>query len=295
MNFRTLLQIFTFSLVALTAKAQLTGEWTDENGACYKIRQVENQVFWYMDGRPRVINVFMGYLAGNTITGTWADVPGGNILGSGTLALRVENQNRMVKIDQNGNYGGSVWTRGSCSNTAGNMQGSRPDLSGTWYDYSPAYAVEGAVSTIKQNGNNLVFTNTFNSSSEGSFLDNTSIIANAWAGGLKATLEDNNKRIVWSNGSVWERNLRVSARPILDGVWYDYSAVSGYSGAISYIKQNGDKLVFKNSFEYTSDGYFLDNSTVIATAWEGGLKATLEDNGRKIVWTNGSVWQRSKR
>lgn len=82
MNFRTLLQIFTFSLVALTAKAQLTGEWTDENGACYKIRQVENQVFWYMDGRPRVINVFMGYLAGNTITGTWADVPGGNILGS---------------------------------------------------------------------------------------------------------------------------------------------------------------------------------------------------------------------
>ncbi len=131
MKFRTLLQIFVFLLIALSAKAQLTGEWTDENGACYKIRQVENQVFWYMDSRPRVINVFMGYLAGNTITGTWADVPGGNIQGSGTLALRVENQNRMVKIDQTGNYGGSVWTRGACSNTAGNTQGSRPDLSGT--------------------------------------------------------------------------------------------------------------------------------------------------------------------
>lgn len=295
MNFKTVLQIFAFLLIALSAKSQLTGEWTDENGACYKIRQIENQVFWYMDSRPRVINVFMGYLAGNTISGTWADVPGGNIQGSGTLALRVENQNRMVKIDQTGNYGGSVWTRGACSNTAGNTQGSRPDLSGTWYDYSPALGIVGAVSTIKQNGNSLVFTNKFNDSSEGSFLDNSTVIANKWLGGLKATLEDNNRRIAWSNGSVWERNLRTSTRPNLDGIWYDYSAISGYAGVTSYIKQNGDKLVFTNSFNDSSEGTFIDNTTVIANAWQGGLKATLEDNGRKIVWTNGSVWQRTKR
>ena len=112
--------IFIIPLLLLTtmANAQLTGEWIDNNGACYKIRQVENQVFWFMDGRPRVINVFTGYVAGNIITGSWADLPGGNLQGSGTLALRIESQNRMVKADQTGNYDGSVWTRGTCPKTA---------------------------------------------------------------------------------------------------------------------------------------------------------------------------------
>jgi hypothetical protein len=96
------------------SNAQLTGEWMDNNGACYKIRQLDNRVFWSMNAEPRVVNVFSGTLAGNTITGTWADVPGGNMMGSGTLGLQVENNNRMVKIDQTGNYGGSVWTRQPC-------------------------------------------------------------------------------------------------------------------------------------------------------------------------------------
>jgi hypothetical protein len=117
--------LFVISIICFNQNgfAQLTGEWKDDNGGCYKIRQINNQIFWSMDARPRVVNVFMGYLAGNTITGIWADVPGGEMMGNGTLSLKVESQNRMVKIDQSGNYGANVLLRGPCS------QG---NLLGTW-------------------------------------------------------------------------------------------------------------------------------------------------------------------
>jgi len=108
------LSLLIFILVSSASTAQLTGEWVDDNGGCYKIRQVNNTIYWCMDATPRVANVFMGYLAGNTIAGSWADVPGGNMMGNGTLSLRVESNNRMVKIDQTGNYGANVWTRQSC-------------------------------------------------------------------------------------------------------------------------------------------------------------------------------------
>jgi hypothetical protein len=205
MKTKTIIFIMSLLFVSVISEAQLTGEWTDDNGACYKIRQIENQIFWSMDARPRVLNVFMGYLAGNTITGTWADVPGGNMLGSGTLALRVESQNRMVKIDQTGNYGGSVWTRGACGSTP---PATRPDLSGTWYDYSPWSGNAGLVSTILQQGNKLVFINVNDQRSDGYFKENNKVIATDWEGGLEATIEDGGNRIVWKNGSVWQRTKR---------------------------------------------------------------------------------------
>ena len=163
MKIRAISYIIPLLVLATTAKAQLTGEWRSDNGACTRIRQVDKQVFWCMDDRPRVINVFMGYIAGNTITGIWADLPGGNISGSGTLALRVESPDKLVKIDQTGNYLGSVWTKGSCQTSVINPLSSRPDLSGVWYDYSAVSGYSGAVSKITQNGDKLVFLNSFNS------------------------------------------------------------------------------------------------------------------------------------
>lgn len=99
------------------ALADLTGEWTDENGACYKVRQLENRVYWQMDASPRVINVFSGLLVGSVMNGRWADLPGYQLLGSGTLSLRVESDVRMVKITagSGASFRGSVWTRGACS------------------------------------------------------------------------------------------------------------------------------------------------------------------------------------
>lgn len=108
-------------VIANSGHAQLTGEWKDDNGACYKIRQIDNRIYWSMDGSPRVINVFTGYIAGNYITGTWADVPGGDLQNSGTLSLRIDNNNQMTVIGQSRTYGGSVLTRGSCC--AGGLSG----------------------------------------------------------------------------------------------------------------------------------------------------------------------------
>jgi hypothetical protein len=91
--------------------SDLTGSWRDENGIIYCMRQVGNELFWKMDDRPRVQNVFHGTISGNKITGKWADVPGGRIMNSGNLVLRIESGNRIVKAGQSSDYFGSVWTR----------------------------------------------------------------------------------------------------------------------------------------------------------------------------------------
>ncbi len=107
--------IVFFIALSQACFAQLTGEWTDDIGACYKVRQVGNEIYWSMDDSPRVINVFTGLKVKDIINGKWADVPGGNMSGNGVLSLRVESNNQMVKIGQEGNYNGRVWTRGSCT------------------------------------------------------------------------------------------------------------------------------------------------------------------------------------
>lgn len=195
------------ALFPVSAQAQLTGEWTDENGGCYRIRQIDNVVYWSYEDMPRVRNVFMGYIAVNTLTGTWADLPGGQIQGSGTIAFRIESGNRMVKISESANYRGIVLSKGACPTSEPNQM-YYPDLSGTWYDYSASTGNAGQVSTIRQNGQSLIFINSFNNQSEGRFIDANNIIAIGWEGGLRARLEDNNRRIVWANGSVWQRSRR---------------------------------------------------------------------------------------
>ena len=76
----------------------LTGYWESNEGAVYLFRQVDNKLFWYVDYLPQVTNVFYGTIAGNTITGMWADLPGGRHTGQGTVALRIESNDYIVKI-----------------------------------------------------------------------------------------------------------------------------------------------------------------------------------------------------
>src|SRR6266851_3375642 len=89
----------------------LTGFWQDEHGTRYRLRHVGSELYWYMDGAPRVVNVFAGTIAGREVTGTWADLPGGELRNSGQLALRIESNDRFVKVGESQSYGGSVWTR----------------------------------------------------------------------------------------------------------------------------------------------------------------------------------------
>jgi len=90
----------------------LTGFWQDNSGGHYLIRQVGNRIYWVDDGRPKYLNVFVGTARGRIIDGEWADLPGGQLDHSGTLQLRIESNDRLVKVNSGGvPFGGSVFTR----------------------------------------------------------------------------------------------------------------------------------------------------------------------------------------
>ena len=92
-------------------KYDLTGMWRDDVGGQYRIRQAGGTVVWSDDRSPTVLNVFAGTIQGDAITGQWWDVPGSRLLGSGTLSLRIDSNDRLVITGSSIPYGGSVITR----------------------------------------------------------------------------------------------------------------------------------------------------------------------------------------
>lgn len=104
-----------FSPISYGQSYDLTGYWqTDNNsGVNHFIRQVDNELYWYMSSPPAAYNVFHGTIVGNVITGKWIDLPGGTALNNGTLAIRIESNNRLVKISETANqrYTATIWTR----------------------------------------------------------------------------------------------------------------------------------------------------------------------------------------
>jgi hypothetical protein len=89
----------------------LTGLWQDDIGGKYRIRHVGPTIAWLDDRAPAAINVFMGTVSGNTITGQWVDLPGGNVQQIGTLTLRIESNDRIVKTGSTVKYDGVVISR----------------------------------------------------------------------------------------------------------------------------------------------------------------------------------------
>lgn len=91
----------------------LTGRWRGNDGGIYYIRQVGNDIFWFVESSDSTswTNVYHGYISGRKIIGSWADVPKGNIRQAGEMDLIIESPRRMVAIRKTGGFGGSVWTR----------------------------------------------------------------------------------------------------------------------------------------------------------------------------------------
>lgn len=75
------------------APQTLNGVWQSNDGGTYAIRQIGSQVWWTGksrdDGRSWT-TVFRGIRTGNTVTGTWADLPFGKRSSAGTLTLRLD-------------------------------------------------------------------------------------------------------------------------------------------------------------------------------------------------------------
>lgn len=76
----------------------LTGTWAGDDQGVYYVRQLGDQVWWLgMSGVGRSVvdrgsdwtNVYFGKLSGNTVTGTYADVPGGKIQDNGPVVMKL--------------------------------------------------------------------------------------------------------------------------------------------------------------------------------------------------------------
>lgn len=98
----------------ITQSIDLTGLWRDDTGggAIYRLRQVGNWLYWLVDGTPKgsYVNLSYGQISGSTITGTWVDMPGSPTLSGGNLVLRIESNDRLVKVGASG-YGAQAWVR----------------------------------------------------------------------------------------------------------------------------------------------------------------------------------------
>jgi hypothetical protein len=100
----------------------LTGTWEVGFGVYY-MRQIGTDVWWvglsHDAGDPNAnlglafTNIFQGSRNGDTITGTWLDVPRGATSGSGTLTLVRTTEGVSFHLQaQTGNFtGGAFWTR----------------------------------------------------------------------------------------------------------------------------------------------------------------------------------------
>lgn len=94
------------------SNVNLTGSWRDDRGRVALVRHIDSDLCWYVESRPGgQQEVFCGVIDRNTISGQWMDMPGSRQLTSGQLTLRVDSNNRMLKVRSSSRYDASTWSR----------------------------------------------------------------------------------------------------------------------------------------------------------------------------------------
>jgi len=99
-----------------TVWANLTGQWSCNDGGTYYLRQIGSRLHWYGEvgtgAQPAWTNVFNGSIRDGRITGQWADVPKGRSSGSGKLVLEINNRGTVLRsMEKTGGFKGSRWVR----------------------------------------------------------------------------------------------------------------------------------------------------------------------------------------
>jgi hypothetical protein len=175
----------------------------------------------------------------------------GSLLGANQVAATDWNQSATFQDGMLTFANGNVWTKLNLSPTYTNAAGDR-------------------VGVIQNSANTgLVFVNKAGGTSSGSWLSPTQISATDW--GVTGTVRDG--QILWSNGSVWNKNLVASA-------------TGGGAGLVSVTATNA-QIILTNKSGGTSRAEVTAAGTLVALDW-GGVTGT-QSNGR-IVWSNGTVW-----
>jgi hypothetical protein len=81
-----------------SSRIDLTGTWSADDEGVYYLRQIGDQVWWlgmsglggpFAERGTEWTNVYLGTLSGDTITGTYADVPQGQIMDKGPVVLKL--------------------------------------------------------------------------------------------------------------------------------------------------------------------------------------------------------------
>jgi hypothetical protein len=184
---------------------------------------------------------------------TFVNVAGGATTGS----LLGPNQVSLPGWGQTG-----VWVEGTLSFSAGSRW-TKLDLSSDYQNLT------GDPLHILQNGTALTFVNKAGGTSAGSWLSPTQVQATDW----NVTGTVINGQILWSNGSVWNKNLVVSA-------------TSSGAGATS-IAATSTQILLTNTSGGTSRAQVTGADTLVALDWSGLIGT--RSNGR-IVWSDGTVW-----
>lgn len=110
----------------------LTGFWQNRDGsATYRVRQIGNMVYWTVDGTAvgSYANLFVGEISGNTLNGTWVDLPGSPSLGGGNLSLQIQSNDYFFKVGESTLYAAQEWLRqGSSGGIVGGLPPSQQNL-----------------------------------------------------------------------------------------------------------------------------------------------------------------------
>ena len=103
----------------------LTGAWAGDDSGVYYLRQLGDQLWWLgmsglggplVDRGTDFTNVYRGTLAGDTITGTYADVPQGTIMDKGPVVMKLTKTSdggiSLVRVDPvlDTGFGGTMFT-----------------------------------------------------------------------------------------------------------------------------------------------------------------------------------------
>ncbi|MFN0052473.1 MAG: FG-GAP-like repeat-containing protein [Planctomycetales bacterium] len=185
---------------------------------------------------------------------TFTNVAGGttigNILNATTISATGWNQTATLVDGRLRFFNGSVWKR---------------------LELAPRLVnVHGDTVGILQNGTTILsFVNRLGQTSIGKWISPTQVVAMEWnVTGLVA-----DGRIVWSNNTVWSKNLQVFG-------------TGATGGEVSLTESNG-QVILTNRRGGTSHAKIMDDMTLIALDW-GGVIGTRLSGG--IEWSNRTTW-----
>ena len=300
---------------ALPQVPNLTGTWQDEEGIRYYLRHLNDRLYWVADQLPSYEQAFYGIVKGNTIQGSWADLPSGRMQQTGNLTLRIDSADRLTITGRGGAlFTGSVLTRvggggglsggttgGSTAGSGGGSPALDSKILGLWHWFNKGTVTvrqDGTIVAVSAGGAGLMGNCSYDSA-RGRYVF-------SWSNGYTDTLTLSPKgdRLDGTNNAgatVWGTRNRPSAgsgsgggSPALDskilGLWYWFNkgtVTVRQDGTIVAVSAGGAGLMGNCSYDSARGRYVF--------SWSNGYTdtLTLSPKGDRLDGTNNAgatVW-----